>query len=310
MLQRVILGPQRPTANLAGVLEKTGIPDGPIAVISAGWQEAEGDTEDLHQLLDRPLVDLSLYQRAEKIFAADKKLRTAYRQRQDRLQELQKLYRQRLQQLMIAARKMHRAKAPSDLLEAEQLHAVVQVQSLDEHHMRRHQSISDEYAEAVSADRSGLLADHVGAIERAIAGCSTVLLTGGNVLVLLNRLHLFHMHELLASRNLIAWSAGAMVLSDLIVLFHDKTPTGRREAEILGSGMGIVPGYVFLPDATRRLLVKDRVRLGLFSQRFAPAKCLTLNNGSLIHFQQDKISRAESVGCLTFAGVNQELSPS
>jgi hypothetical protein len=45
------------------------LPDGPLAVISAGWQEAEGDIGDVQQFVGRPVRDLTLYQRAEKIFA-------------------------------------------------------------------------------------------------------------------------------------------------------------------------------------------------------------------------------------------------
>ena len=41
-----------------------------------------------------------------------------------------------------------------------------------------------------------------------------------------------------------------MVLCDRIVLFHDKLPQGRRDAEILGQGMGMLPRLVLLPDAT------------------------------------------------------------
>ena len=138
-------------------------------------------------------------------------------------------------------------------------------------------------------------------------GCATTLITGGNVLVLMNRLQLFAMQGQLAARHLITWSAGAMVLSDTIVLYHDRTPLGRRDPEVLGPGLGIIPRLIFLPDARKRLQYKDRARVGIFSDRFAPADCITLNNGSLFHFDEKRVHRVEKTSRLSSQGDIQEL---
>jgi uncharacterized membrane protein len=302
MLQRVLFGPQRPVLNLGEAFAGAMIPDAPVGVISAGWQEAEGDFSELAAIVDRPLVDLNLYHRAEEVFAGDEQLSTAYRQRQDRLQELQRLYRQRLRQLTIAARQVRRADAPADLVAAEYRHAIAQLRALDRHHLHRIESVYAEFAGPVSAANSALLAGHIAAIEERIARCETVVLTGGNVMVLLNRLQLFGMRSLLASRHLVAWSAGAMVLSDRVVLFHDSKSLGRRDAELLGAGMGIVPGYVLLPDATRRLQGRDTLRVSLFSGRFSPAQCVTLDSGACLRFEGQAVAAAQRIDCLTSRG--------
>ena len=39
--KRLLLGPQRPVLNLGEAFAEAGFPAGPVAVISAGWQEAE-----------------------------------------------------------------------------------------------------------------------------------------------------------------------------------------------------------------------------------------------------------------------------
>jgi hypothetical protein len=76
-----------------------------------------------------------------------------------------------------------------------------------------------------------------------------------------------------------------MVLSDLIVLYHDRTPQGRRDPEVLGPGTGVLPGYVFLPDSKRRLRETDTVRVSLMCRRFAPSLCVTLDSGSQMLFE-------------------------
>jgi hypothetical protein len=300
--QRLLLGPQRPLTNLGEAVAASGIPEGPIAVISAGWQEAEADIEDVHALLQRPLVDLCLYQRAENIFDTRSPLRDAYRERQDQLKALQLLYRKRLRQLMLAARHMLRAEGDAGMIATEQRHALSQLRALDRHHLHRVQAIHAEFDEQFQSLASEQLAGQVAKINRIVSACETVLITGGNVLVLLNRMRLFGVDRLLAEKHLVAWSAGAMVLSDLVVLYHDRTPLGRRDPEILATGTGVLPGYVFLPDAKRRLREKDSVRTGLLCRRFSPGVCVTLNSGARLQFEGQRLQQSEVARRLTRDG--------
>ena len=137
MLQRVLLGPQRPVRNLGQVFADAAIPGEPVGVISAGWQEAEGDFDELGELVPRPLVNIDLYRRTELVFERDRHLHVAYRQRQDRLQSLQRLYRLRLHQLVVAARRVRSSGEPGDLAAAEARHATAQLRALDRHHLKR-----------------------------------------------------------------------------------------------------------------------------------------------------------------------------
>jgi hypothetical protein len=77
----------------------------------------------------------------------------------------------------------------------------------------------------------------------------------------------------------VAWSAGAMVLTERVVLFHDDPPHGEPAAELLDAGLGLVRDIVALPDARRRLAMSDPDRLAALSRRFAPATCVTLDPG-------------------------------
>lgn len=307
---RLLLGPQRPVINLGVAVKKAGIPDAPMAVISSGWQEAEGDVDDIFDQVQRPLHDLGLYQRAEKLTADFPLFAQAYRERQEHLRDLQRLYRLRCKQLMIAARSTLRADASAEILAAEQNHAMKQVRELDLHHLRSINAIHSSYDQGFNDLTDGEISRHTQEIAKLLKVCASILITGGNVMVLLNRLRMFGVDKMLNDKHLVAWSAGAMVLSDTVVLFHDKTPLGRRDPEIVSAGCAVLPGYVFLPDAKRRLRAKDSVRARLMCRRFEPAKCVTLDNGAGLLFKGEQLNIADKVNVMTREGAFEELHTS
>jgi peptidase E len=124
--------------------------------------------------------------------------------------------------------------------------------------------------------------------ERAVEALSqarAIVLTGGHVAVLLNRLQFFGVDRILqelvaGGKPTVAWSAGAMVLTDRIVLFYDDPPDGPSYPELLDRGFGLVSNVVVLPHARQRLRLDDRVRVSSLASRFAPATCLGLENGA------------------------------
>lgn len=307
MPQRILLGPQRPVTNLGAAIADSGLPDGPLAVISAGWQEAEADIDDVRAATGRPLAELRLYQRTEQIFAAAPELLAAYRARQDRLQALQRLYRVRSRRLLAAARQMLRAKGESSLIEAEQRHAIAQLRALDRHHMRRVNSILREFDAEFAIGKHELLARHAAEISGVLDGTETAVITGGNVAVLINRLRLFGLGNLLAGKNLVAWSAGAMALSERVVLFHDNPPQGPRNPEVFGPGLGLVKRRVFFPNARTRLRTSDRIRMQLLCRRFAPSICVTLNSGSAVRFDDEDLVTAENARQIADSGRLQKV---
>ncbi len=306
---RVLLGPQRPVVNLRDAVDAAGIGEGPIAVISAGWQEAEGDIADVRDAVGLPLEDLGLYQRAEALLANEAAMAEAYRLRQNRLIEQQRLYRLRLKPLAQAARAVWRSEGEPDLLRAEKRHAIAQLRALDRHHLQRTELVHREFDTRYSGDTNARLAKHIAEIGEILTHCRAVLVTGGNVTVLLNRMRLFDIGRLIAALPVIGWSAGAMVLAERIVLFHDKTPQGRREPEVLGAGLGLVGGCVVLPDAERRLRRGDRPRTATFSRRFAPDTCYTLDSGSMLHLDSGIVVTARSVRRLKNDGRFSPVQP-
>lgn len=294
-MPRVLLGPQRPTVNLAEAIRAADIAEGPVALISAGWQEAEGDIADVQDAVGLSLEDLGLYRRAESLLSADPTLAASYRARQDRLIEQQRLYRLRLKPLAQAARAVWRWQGDTDMIAAEKRHAIAQLRALDRHHLNRTESIHRESDLQYPAESNDRLQQHIAEIRDVLSRCRAVILTGGNVAVLLNRARLFDIGRLIAHLPVIGWSAGAMVLAERIVLFHDRTPQGRREAEVLGTGLGLARGCIVLPDAAHRLRGGDRPRIATFSRRFAPDNCYTLDSGSMLRLDASEIVAAQSV---------------
>jgi hypothetical protein len=135
------------------------------------------------------------------------------------------------------------------------------------------------------------------------------MIAGGHVAVLLNRMRLFRLGHELANKPLIAWSAGAMALSERIILFHHHAPQGRRDAELLDAGLGIVRGRILLPHARTRFDWGNRKRTALFSRRFSPAACCTLDNGSLLHLEDDRLISTANSFVITRSGQKRVLTP-
>ncbi|MBS0395160.1 MAG: Type 1 glutamine amidotransferase-like domain-containing protein, partial [Proteobacteria bacterium] len=150
------------------------------------------------------------------------------------------------------------------------------------------------------------LAPHRESLARAIEAAAAVLVAGGHVAVLLNRLRLFGLAALLERKPLIAWSAGAMALTERVVLFHDRPPQGAAHAEVLEPGLGLVPGVVALPHAAARLALEDAVRVQAFARRFAPARCLALDHGSLVYWHRGRVVAARDLRCLARDGSVRE----
>jgi peptidase E len=307
MVMQILLGPQSPAPNLRQAIESIQA-DGPIVTITAGWRDSEGEVEELREIAGHPLEDLMLYQRTEQVFANEPALYELQRERQEKLKELQRLYRIRLAPTITAARRLLRTRAEADLLKLEQRAAIAQLRALDTHHLRRIQTIHQDFNQR----RAGLEAPQAsaqrGEVHQLVKNAGLVLIAGGHVAVLLNRIRLFGLDQLLALKPVIAWSAGAMAMSDRIVLFHQAAPQGKRDAELLDAGLGIVRKRVLLPHAHTRLDWRNHKRMALFSRRFSPATCCTLDNGSVLHLDDGKIVAAKDSFIVTRTGRKRAVS--
>lgn len=275
----VFLGPQRFRPTVVATLDRLGI-DGTVAAITAGWQEREQEVGELQDHIHRELINLRLYERAEEVFAADPELRDATHERQQRLRELQALYRRRLGHTLNAAREVMTLDGRDGFVREHRQAAIRAVRTLDRQHLTRVRRIHAEFEERVAPTRRPAVEAHRRQLADLVEHASAVAIAGGHVAVLLNRLRLFGFAELLSRRTVVAWSAGAMALTGRVVLFHDRPPQGAGDAEVLDAGLGRVDGIVALPHARQRLDLDDPVRVALMARRFSPDLPALLDVGS------------------------------
>ena len=275
----VLLGPQRLGPTIGQEVAAAGLSTGPLALITAGWQEREDEDQELRKVLPLEALNLRLYHRSEKLHRDDPEYFVLHRERQDRLRSLQRVYAQRLRALFDSVRRLATQTGPADLLDPERADAMEHVRALDRHHAAR---VAAELAAFEDAHRPGerdAIARQREEVAAEVGSCAGVLIAGGHIAVLMNRLELFGLSTVLPGRTVFAWSGGAMTLTDRVVLFHDSPPQGPGNAEILGAGLGLVPGLVVLPHARWRLHLEDATRVGCMAARFAPARCVPLDEG-------------------------------
>lgn len=266
-------------------------------MITAGWQEREAEDDELRDAVGSPCVNLRLHGRAEEVFSAHPELFASHRQRQDRLRQQQHLYRRRLRHAMDALRELQPLIAhpplgmSSERLQQEVCAALDVVCDLDRRHAAMAADICRAHAQTFDLRDFPELARHRQEVRKLVEECQIVAVAGGHVASLLNRMQLLELAPLLWGRHILCWSAGAMVLCEEIVLFHDCPPQGHGDAEVLGDGLGLLPGVLALPHASRRLVLDDRVRVDRFARRFAPRRCVALDPGSEIVFTQESGQR-------------------
>jgi len=278
-LSLVLLGPQRQQVTLPGAARRLA-PEGPVATITAGWQEREGEDQELDAALDGRTKNLALYRRAEEVAARDPELARGHRDVQSALIDLRRLYNIRLSHAMGAWIELMNRGGKSPVAAWERREAAAAVRRLDRTHLAKVREIRDDFDARFRPLERPAVAAHRKEIAAILSAASLVAVAGGHVAVLLNRLRAFGVATLLEGKPVVCWSAGAMALAPEVVLFHDSPPQGPGHAEAFDRGLGVYPGVVPLPHGSRRLNLADRGRVRRFARRFGPAASLLLDPGS------------------------------
>jgi hypothetical protein len=272
-----LLGPQR-RPTLQGVVASL-YPEGPVATVTAGWQEREPDDAELSKLVGGRDVNLGLYRRWLDVAERDPVFAVGERALAGLLDELQDSYLLRLDHELQAVYAVQRRGGNERLRASVLAEAVEAVRELDAAHLARAGAVRGEFYRDMPPHGRPVIAEHRAEVAALLDGATALVIAGGHVGVLADALHLFNVAASLRS-PVVAWSAGAMALAERIVLFGDRSAHGPGHPEVYGSGLSVLRNVVPLPHARARLLLDDAPRMAVFARRFAPARCVLLENGT------------------------------
>lgn len=305
----VLLGAQRFDTTLGAEVRSLMV-QGPVALVTSGWQERELEDGALAEHLGCETVNLRLHARAEEVFHEDEELAVGHREKQVKLRHKQDFYRIRLEHELEANHVIYQRKAPADVLEEEGGASIAAIRSLDDYHLSQCARIHKEYENRYQPFERPSIKRHRAEIADALSRCVAVAIAGGHVASLLNRLRLFGIKELLDGHILFAWSGGAMVVSDRVVLFHDSPPQGPGASEVLDEGLGLIGGAVVLPHPETRLRLNDPERVSVLARRFSPANCLAFPDGAHVTVRGSSVERPTGVMRLCEDGSTESLEES
>ena len=262
---------------------------GPIAAVTAGWQERESDDGELMRLLSGRGLNLHLHARWNDVLHEDPDYSRAEREHRVVLGELQQLYLTRLDHALRATYAVAQRVDGHPRIQAIAVEdALATVRDVDARHLDRIAELRAAFVAAWQPQERDSVAKHREEIRGALVQAECLVIAGGHVGELLTVLDLFRIADDLPAR-VIAWSAGAMAITDRVVLFHDRAAHGPAQAEIYDLGLGIVPGVVALPHARRRLRTDDSLRMSVLARRFAPATCLVLDDGVTVELGAEHV---------------------
>ncbi|HET9649269.1 MAG TPA: hypothetical protein VFP34_13720 [Microlunatus sp.] len=276
----VLLGPQR-FRMTAGTVVREIAHEGPVATVTAGWRDRESDTAELDRVLDGRGRHLHLYGRLTDVIQTDQRFAEASLTYRDAVDELARIYSLRLQSALESVYAVQRRTVRVDLAATALSDGVRVVQGIDRWYLETLNQLQEELRTSAQPDRSEPIQRHRADVAEALDQAAVLVIAGGHVGLLLQCLKLF---EVQPSHVLpvVAWSAGAMSLTERVVLYNDTGLSGVIGSEVWDRGLGRVSGIVAMPHARRRLRMDDPAILRVLARRFGDARCLLLDDGARV----------------------------
>jgi hypothetical protein len=298
--QVTLLGPLD-GVDLAAEVGAFGV-DGPVALVSAGWEEGERNDAEIDRRLGGGSRNLNLYGRHLDVLESDAAYADAQRLLQLQLDELRDVYRLRLRHALTGVDVIRRRFAEAHRGAGPELDAAIDaIRTLDQSHASAIEAAYERFYTNQSPHARPGIARHREDVAAIVAGCAAIAIAGGHIGVLNGCLHLFNLAALIEERPLIAWSSGVIAVSERIVVTDDDDPAGRPD-EIYDIGIGVARGMVALPAAAARLRAHDADRLAVLAQRCAPSACVLLDTGDRLELHAGRPADLGSVGVVTGEG--------
>ena len=281
-----LLGPQRQVFGARAAVAEL-IPTGPVATINAGWRDRESADAELNAVLGGRMVNLELHRRWIQLIEADLSYAAAERRLNAELDALRTAYQLRLQHAVAGVRALAQRVRDPEILAAATADAVEAVRALDDWHLSTGAELRSAFFAEVRLAERQTVDDHRRAIRALVGSSAGMVITGGHVGVLLQLLHVFDLPSMIIS-PLITWSAGAMALSERVVLFGEQTPQRPPEVEVYAEGLGVFGHGVCFPHARRRLRLDDHDQIALLTARLAPRAGMVLDDGVRLDLVDDQ----------------------
>lgn len=283
----VLLGPQGDRPVVAAVLAELGV-DGTVAMITSGWEEREDDDGALIEWCGGRAVNLRLHARRLEILQADQPLAASQGEADALAEELRELYRVRLDHGMAAVRQLHHLVPRARHLGATEVDsALAAVAELDTVHLVRLAAVASMLRAEVESGEHPEVQRHRGEVAEQLAGCSALVVAGGHVGELVAGLTLFGIDQLAADLPIVAWSAGAMALTERVVVAEPMLPAGGASPEVYDRGLDRCHQLVALADAAARLPLGDPEMLASLARRMAPRVVVLLDEGDRVDVGPD-----------------------
>lgn len=276
----ILLGPQRFRTTAGTAVRSLGV-EGDIATVTAGWQDREGDDAELHEVLDGRSRNLGLFHRLADVLDTDPHFAAAALAHRDAVDELAGIYSQRLQHALESVYAVQRRAARDDIAESALTDGISEVRAIDSWYLTTLDQLYGELEAAAPVDQSEPVQRHRGEVADIVSAAGAMVIAGGHVGMLLRCLKLFDVTPP-AELPVVAWSAGAMALTDRVVLYNDRGPRGVVGSELWDRGLRRARHIVAMPHARRRLRIDDPLVLRVLVRRFAEATCLLLDDGARV----------------------------
>ncbi len=287
------------------MLDSLDLPPGPVATLSVGWRESDLDAAGFEKGLPgcgRELTPLHLGERVRRAFASDPELATAHAGLQEGVRAEEALYGARLRQAVEAARAVARVPVPDRYRVPYVEEAREALFATDRFHFESQKRLWKAFRDGFRPLERPALAREAREIREILEQSVCVMVTGGHVAMIRNRMLLLALGDALAPLPLVAWSAGAMALTRRVVLFHHRLPYGSAEPEILGDGLGLLPGVALFPDARHRLPLADRRALADLAGRVHPEAAVLLDAGDRLDWDGSRWRAGSGIRVLAADG--------
>ncbi|MBX3418496.1 MAG: hypothetical protein KF851_12900 [Pirellulaceae bacterium] len=302
----LLLGEQRDQPRLQTALERWKI-SGPVGLVAAGWEEDENDDLWVRDSIRNPVINTMLYELADELFARDPAVLALLRERQDHLRELRDVYQIQLQHfcaiirgLLIRRETQRTVAEPLDL-------TFSQLRKVDAQYLTSVAGVIRKYDRELSPKNRPSIVAYQKVVVKRLATCQALLIAGGHVGVLLNRLRLSRLLNQVPLPT-IAWSGGAMALGEVIFFYDHFHPHSGQETELSRHGLKCYRGVQVFPRAEQRLDLHQPVEMAMLAGRIV-SRSLVMDNESELEWSGKKLIHAVNVREISADGLLKEWRP-